>query len=343
MNSVVADPSVYTDFSGLDKLKMGARDQSPEAVKEVARQFESMFISQMLKGMRQAKLAEGLLDNEKTEFYRDMYDQQMALKLAGKPGIGLAKMLAEHIGVNNSAEGAQENETAESTESEGMDIDAYRKRLITARAAIQQDGSAAKTASASSALEHLQRLLDQLEQAQNNRSRLWQNLEEDLDNGSSDANSSNAKQQSFWQMMKPMAIQAADQLGVDVDMLLAQAALETGWGQSVIKNGRGVSSHNLFNIKADKAWQGQQVRSMTLEIIDGIAKKEIAGFRAYETFQESFTDYVRFIKSNPRYSEALKKAGNPAGYLRELQQAGYATDPQYAQKVLMIYRDQVNG
>jgi peptidoglycan hydrolase FlgJ len=89
--------SVYTDFNGLAKLKQGAREQTPEAIKEVAKQFESVFLSMVLKSMRQAKLADGALDNNQSEFYRDMYDQQMAIHLAGKPGVGLADLIAQQL------------------------------------------------------------------------------------------------------------------------------------------------------------------------------------------------------------------------------------------------------
>jgi flagellar protein FlgJ len=141
----------------------------------------------------------------------------------------------------------------------------------------------------------------------------------------------------------PHARQAARELGVDANLLLAQAALETGWGQSVIKNNQGDSSFNLFNIKADKSWQGKQTKVATLEYDGDVAKKTMAGFRSYGSYKDSFDDYVNFIKSNPRYSDALKKVGSPAHYIRELQQAGYATDPRYAEKVMSIYRSQIAG
>jgi flagellar protein FlgJ len=149
--------------------------------------------------------------------------------------------------------------------------------------------------------------------------------------------------QMFMNQLLPHAQQAADKLGVDANILLAQAALETGWGQSVIKNDQGKSSFNLFNIKADKSWTGQQARVSTLEYADGMARKEMAGFRSYDSYKASFDDYVDFIKSNPRYNEALKKADNAAQYVRELQKAGYATDPRYAEKIMNIYHSQVSA
>ena len=141
----------------------------------------------------------------------------------------------------------------------------------------------------------------------------------------------------FVRQLHPYAEQAAKELGVEPKVILAQAALETGWGRSLIKNSNGSNSFNLFNIKADKSWQGKQAQVPTLEFEQGIAKKVNAGFRSYASFQESFQDYVDFIKSNPRYGDALKQAGNGDRYLHELQRAGYATDPNYANKVMSIY------
>ena len=141
----------------------------------------------------------------------------------------------------------------------------------------------------------------------------------------------------FVRKLHPYAEQAAKELGVEPKVILAQAALETGWGRSLIKNSNGSNSFNLFNIKADKSWQGKQAQVSTLEFEQGVAKKVNAGFRSYASFQESFQDYVAFIKNNPRYGDALKQAGNGERYLHELQRAGYATDPNYANKIMSIY------
>jgi flagellar protein FlgJ len=142
----------------------------------------------------------------------------------------------------------------------------------------------------------------------------------------------------FVKQLQPFAQQAAKSLGIDPNALLAQAALESGWGNSVIKNTDGTSSYNLFNIKADRSWRGKQSQVSTLEFDQGIARRVSSGFRAYNSFQESFNDYVNFIRDNPRYETALTKVNNAGQYMRELQRAGYATDPSYADKVMHIYQ-----
>ncbi|MDN3609363.1 flagellar assembly peptidoglycan hydrolase FlgJ [Vibrio ostreicida] len=141
--------------------------------------------------------------------------------------------------------------------------------------------------------------------------------------------------QSFVSSMKPYAEKAARALGIDSSLLLAQAALETGWGQKVVNNARG-SSNNLFNIKADPSWSGDKVATQTLEYHQGIPVKEKASFRSYQNYEESFNDYVRFLNENPRYTTALGHGGSDEAFIRGIHQAGYATDPRYADKVLNV-------
>jgi flagellar protein FlgJ len=122
---------------------------------------------------------------------------------------------------------------------------------------------------------------------------------------------------------------------VKPEVLIAQAALETGWGRHVVSQNGG-SSHNLFNIKAGGDWSGPTVSVTTLEYREGVAVRETARFRAYASEAESFADYLQLIEQSPRYALAVEKAGDGEQYLRELQRAGYATDPRYADKVLAI-------
>ncbi|KGP63702.1 hypothetical protein EP47_04890 [Legionella norrlandica] len=130
---------------------------------------------------------------------------------------------------------------------------------------------------------------------------------------------------------------AASQLGIDPKLLLAQAALETGWGKHIINHEKNGCSHNLFNIKAGSQWDKKSVVVDTLEEKDGVMTKKKGVFRAYSSYAESFSDYVNFIKSNPRYEQALNLASNPESYIRKLQEVNYATDSSYSDKVLEIY------
>ncbi|BDU36336.1 flagellar assembly peptidoglycan hydrolase FlgJ [Vibrio nigripulchritudo] len=141
--------------------------------------------------------------------------------------------------------------------------------------------------------------------------------------------------QQFVDKLKPYAERAARALGVDASVIIAQAALETGWGQKVVKNSLG-SSNNLFNIKADKRWDGGKVATQTLEVYDGVPVKEKASFRSYSNYQDSFNDYVRFLNENPRYKTALQHQGDSKAFIHGIHKAGYATDPDYADKVLKV-------
>lgn len=140
----------------------------------------------------------------------------------------------------------------------------------------------------------------------------------------------------FVATMLPMAQQAADRIGVDPLYLVAQAALETGWGKSVMRQQNGSSSHNLFGIKATGNWQGAQARAITSEFKGGQMVKETADFRSYDSYQDSFHDLVTLLQSNNRYKEVLNAADKPEQFVRELQKAGYATDPEYASKISQI-------
>ena len=142
----------------------------------------------------------------------------------------------------------------------------------------------------------------------------------------------------FIAAMLPMAEKAAEKIGVDPRYLVAQAALETGWGKSIIRHSDGSSSHNLFGIKTHNSWDGESTKVLTTEYKGGKAVKEAASFRQYDSFAQSFEDYVSFLQSNGRYETALKSTENPERFVRELQQAGYATDPHYARKINQIAR-----
>lgn len=315
----VNDSAVYTDFDALAKLKTAAKENSPEAVKQVAKQFEALFLNMVLKGMRQAKLSDGLMDSDQSKFYQDMYDQQLAVNLAGNPGTGLADLVAKQLSPD------------QNRVQEKRDITDYLQNSLTAITTQLKPLQVLPKAAAEKPA---------FIEANGVRTFALDSIEEPVFQALPDTSKAVGaikSRQHFVDKLLPLAKQAAAELGVDPRILVAQAALETGWGQSVIKTRDGNSSHNLFNIKAGKAWTGKQANVSTLEFEQGIAKKTMAGFRAYSSYQDSFNDYVKFLKENPRYSDALKAVSNPAGYIQELQQAGYATDPNYSGKVLTIY------
>jgi len=137
----------------------------------------------------------------------------------------------------------------------------------------------------------------------------------------------------FVEKLWPWAMEAAKRLGLKPQALIAQAALETGWGQHLMRKTDGSPSNNLFGIKADKRWGGDRVSVDTLEFEQGVSVKKRAHFRSYDSFRQSFEDYVNFLQSSPRYRGALSATADTGRYFTALQEAGYATDPEYARKI----------
>lgn len=138
--------------------------------------------------------------------------------------------------------------------------------------------------------------------------------------------------------LTPHARVAAERLGTVPEVLIAQAALETGWGERVMRRADGASSFNVFGIKAGSSWDGERVRVPTLEYDGTVARREWAEFRAYDSLAAAFADYVQLVESDPRYAEARAQGADPSAYIRALADAGYATDPRYAEKVLDVMR-----
>lgn len=121
---------------------------------------------------------------------------------------------------------------------------------------------------------------------------------------------------------------------------MAQAALETGWGKAVPAHDNGKSSFNFFGIKANRGWDGERLEKTTHEHLGGRMQTVTAEFRSYGSVGAAFDDYVSFLKTNPRYAEALRQGDDAAGFAQGLQKAGYATDPAYAAKLLKLVRSE---
>lgn len=317
---------VYHDLNGLAQLKTAARKNSPTAIKEAAKQFEAIFVGNVLKGMRDAKLADGISDNDQSKFYKEMYDQQLAVHLSGKPGVGLADLIVKQLSHDDKKDG----------DNRKMGLEDYLNRSSSANKSVNHSGHATQEISKTAATREdwSSKNREIFKSYIHNKHPIKEFADIQLKNHDSRPIKT---AEDFVQKLYPYAEQAAKELGVEPKVLLAQAALETGWGRSVIKHGNGSSSFNLFNIKAGKSWHGDRTTVSTLEYENGVARKERAGFRSYSSYQESFNDYVQFIKNNPRYHDALEHAGNSQRYLQELQRAGYATDPSYARKIMGIF------
>ena len=293
-------------------------------IHEVARKLEGQFAQMMIKCMREAGFGDSLFPGE-NQIFRDMYDQQIATAMSQGRGLGLAPMIARQLGATDAATPAVPATTALSaykrllpgTDADSM-LDAIAGRGIGSRDT-QGGATMPDTITLDTLTVRPDAACDEVEQvASADPAKYARNTPE-----------------RFVAEIWGHAQKAAKELGVDPRALVAQAALETGWGKRQIKTGEGGSAHNLFGIKAT-GWKGERARTATHEYVDGVKRTETADFRAYASPAESFADYVRLLKSNPRYQQALAAGKDIAGFARGLQRAGYATDPTYANKIASI-------
>ncbi|MCC6567544.1 MAG: flagellar assembly peptidoglycan hydrolase FlgJ [Chloroflexi bacterium] len=304
------------DFGALVGLRAQARRNSPEAARAVAQQFEALFVQTMLQSMREANNFGGLFDSPQTGLYQDLFDKQISADIAKRGDLGFADMLLQQIAPK--ASGTVDAEALVRFEPrwwQGM----HGEPLQTMR----QLETSERIAAAVDTSEDDAGPPDAIGDTPAYNPRTFGSREE------------------FVRALAPHAEAAGRKLGLDPDLLLAQAALETGWGKHMIRDGSRGNSFNLFGIKAGASWSGERMRVSTLEYDNGVARRELAPFRAYESYSDSFNDYVDFLQSRPRYSRALENAGDPESYIRALQGAGYATDPRYADKVLSIMNNQI--
>ncbi len=287
----------YFDQNSLNSVKSMGRKNDPEALREISKKFEAMFVQQMLKSMRDANAVFGednMFSSKETEFHQEMMDQQMVLNLTSGEGIGLAKTMFQQM-----------QQLYGRPVEPGAKSDAIKTLESNFRVAprIKPLASALNEAS-----------LPEVSMSAGKKSAVAQTQEE------------------FLAKMKPHAEKAAAELNVSTDVLLAQAALETGWGKHLIHDTQGKNSFNIFNIKAT-GWQGKSVAVNTLENKQGVTQQERASFRQYDDYAQSFADYVSLIKNNARYKNALAAGSDSSAYAEALQKAGYATDPKYADKI----------
>ncbi len=303
----VGGTAVYHDLQSLSALRARAGRNPGEAVEEVAVQFESIFTQMMLKSMRDATIEGGLFESSQMEHYQSMFDQQISLDLSSQGALGLADILVDQLG--------SQEVGAEQT---GSRLEAAPPPSSDPRKFPQLVNLYSSMSVGSAGINHAG------------------DVGANADSYNKPPNWSPSSPEEFMRDIWAYAVDAAKQLGVDPSVLVAQSALETGWGKRVIPTGEGQSSFNLFGVKAGSNWHGESTAVQTLEFRDSLPVKEKASFRVYTSIENSFSDYVDFLKGNPRYQQALDRVGDSREFLMELQDAGYATDPQYADKIMGI-------
>lgn len=298
------NPSVF-DLNGLAAIKRGAKGNDPAALKAAARQFEALFLQMVLKSMRDATPREGLFDSDQTRLYESLLDQQLSQVLTNKGGTGLAAMIEKQL-----SRSGQEEATAFEG---GLPLSppaAIPHPFPPSQGAPlplpDATGTSVPLAPASTAPVFPPQDASIPPDARAFVSRTW-----------------------------PHAIEASRATGIPAHFMVAQAALETGWGRSEPHLADGRPSHNIFGIKAGRAWNGAVAEAVTTEVENGVARQRVERFRAYGSVAEAFRDYANLMLSSPRYAGVVGSQ-DAAGFARGLQQAGYATDPMYAAKLERI-------
>jgi flagellar protein FlgJ len=331
--SATTDVTSYNDFQGLAQLKATAKNDPRAALKTVAHQFETQFISMMLKSMRDATPKDGLMDSQQGQTFQGMMDKEVAQKIAAHGGIGLAGMIEQQLRQNTAPAQADLKpkafplHPAHAASSAALDITPRAFKLPERNMALRAfvlpkpgEGLALSAADKAQILSPEAKPPVSLVASANNSPKYWDSPE------------------AFVNAILPHAEAAAKKLGIPAQVLVAQSALETGWGKHLPTNARGDANYNFFGIKADSSWQGAKQTVNTLEFEGGAMVQRKAAFRAYDSVGASFNDFVQFLHNNPRYSEVLAAKGDPENFARALQKAGYATDPQYADKLIAIMR-----
>lgn len=302
--------SLAADANSLNSLRSSAAQQSPEALKGAAKQFEALFLNMMLKSMRDATPQDGMFDSQQTKMFTSMLDQQLSQNMAQR-GVGLADMLVRQL---SSSINKQLPTDEDGLSSLPMDIplahglsDLDKSRLVQGIGSNTED-----TASQSGG-------------------------------GKRGKGQRPAHIEAFQNRLQADAEAASQVTGIPAKFMLAQAALETGWGKKEIRARDGSSAHNLFGIKATGNWTGKVVEATTVEYINGVPQRRVEKFRAYDSYADAFRDYANLLRSNPRYEKVLASAQDAHGFAYGLQRAGYATDPHYAEKLSRIIRQSLSA
>jgi flagellar protein FlgJ len=297
MTLPIVDSSAIADTGNLTALQQAAAAHNPQALKEAAQQFESLFTGMVLKSMREANFGDSLFGSDQEDMYQGMYDDQIASEISKGRGLGLADMLVQQLrrsGLAGTTQGSSaQGSSGASSSSSGATGSPGSSAAAGASGAAPATTPSSTASSCPGAAQQLQ----------------------------------------FAQSLWPEAQQAARQLGVSPVSLVAQAALETNWGRSMPRAAGGSSSNNLFGIKAGATWSGGSVQSTTQEYDSGTASAVKAQFRSYSSAGQCFQDYVSLLQSNPRYASALGTGADTQAFATALQSGGYATDPAYATKL----------
>jgi flagellar protein FlgJ len=305
------------DVQGFDAMRAQANASPQQGLKAAAKQFDSVFTQMMLKSMREATPSDSPFDSKDGDNFTSMLDQQLAQNLGSK-GIGVADMMLKQLmrasggqagGAGVGAGSLDANGDSSANAGNMAAMNAMAKAYANAqgaKAAASLDGAKGYTADSA--------------------------LAPPAHGAGSD------KVNAFVGRLAAPAQAASAATGIPARFIIGQAALESGWGKREIKNANGTTSHNIFGVKAGNDWTGKTTTATTTEYVNGQPTKKVETFRAYDSYEDALTDYASVLKSNPRYAPVVTASRDAAGFAHGMQKAGYATDPQYAKKLISIMR-----
>lgn len=315
INSNTADAGKLAfDANALNDLKLSAKENSPDAIKGVAKQFEAIFMNMMLKSMRDATPHDSPFDSEQSRQFTSMLDQQLTSNLSSK-GLGLSEVLTRQLSKTGYPPAG--NTASDITANVNANINATIANMAVSgdRDAPRQEADLPDPYLNDQKMKSAPVQLDDAKQAEK--------ITGDISN-------------TFQDRMSEHAEQASRATGVPANYMLGQAALESGWGKREIKGVDGTPSNNLFGIKATGNWTGKVVEAATTEYVHGVKQQRIEKFRAYDSYADSFKDFANMMRTNQRYDNVMSNLQNVNDYARAMQNAGYATDPNYAIKLAKV-------
>lgn len=339
----ITDASNFLDVNGLNDIRLKAtgtdKAEKREALESVAKQFESIFMQMLLKSMRKAQEvleSDSPFNSQSTKFYRDMHDQQMAVELSEKGSLGLSDLIVRQLGGDDGykpssilrGDGGLHVRTSQHINKSLFEEEAIKK---------VSSNDPMGIASLMNNYKHVEQLVSNNRLFTDNSDPLQVKQVATQLKPAVETNHFSQPKDFVTALIEP-AKRVEAELNIPFAVVIAQAALETGWGKKIIKTDAGESSNNLFNIKANMTWQGDKAQKETLEFEHGSMVKKREPFRVYPSLQDSVNDYIKLLSTSDRYQSALDKVNDVERFMHGLQEAGYATDPKYAEKVLGTLR-----
>ena len=314
------------DARSMDELQVLAKRNPDGALQKVAQQFEGIFMHMLLKSMREATPKDGLFDSQQTQFFTQMYDQQLSQHVA-KRGMGIADMMVKQLTRSNSLGSALTGNTDPAMST------LYSDKNPSSIPASHPNDKSPKlwpTAQNSSNIN-----------SQNTPYKVNTRVEDSPFLGQLGGMNNKLPNHvnNFIDKLLPHAKTATQSTGIPSQFILAQAALESGWGKHEIRRADNKPSYNLFGIKAGANWKGDVIETVTTEYINGTPQKTVERFRAYSSYAEGFKDYAKLLSDNPRYANVVRNT-DAVAFANGLQRAGYATDPRYAEKLIKIINNE---